>query len=238
MMGWTTKWAKGLAVPAMALALAMAPQAANAQFFGYWGYGTFRLGIYPEDVAGIVADEGMRLIGPPRLNGWVYIADAQDFRGVRHRLIIDGAYGEVLKVFTVRAIGPALRDEAPPRPRHIARAAPEPEPEVIPGIVPAPRAPRKTVAKPPKVAREAPVERRPLPPPAKSKPIAPAAPALPSPSAAAPEPAPSAPPAAAVTSAPVATPAPAVLAPAPLGDGAPAKPAAPASKDVPVAPLD
>ena len=45
MLGWLKQAVAGAA---LALGVAMAPQAAQAQFFGGWGYQTFRSGIDAE----------------------------------------------------------------------------------------------------------------------------------------------------------------------------------------------
>ena len=223
MFGWLKQAVPGAA---LALGVAMAPQAAQAQFFGGWGYQTFRSGIDAQDVADIVADEGMRLIARPRRNGHVFVADARDGRGVQRRLIIDAAYGDILKSYTLRAgTLPYLEDARPvppaliPQQRRVARAAPQSEPLVIPGIGREDSAPAvKRIAPPkPKVARRTPVEAKPSKSPVIVKELAPP-----------------------VVKAPVASATPAVAtAPAPLGDGEAKKPVLPpATPDVPVAPLD
>ena len=226
----------------VALGLALAPQAAQAQLFGYWGYQSFRSAIYPEDIADIVADEGMRLAGRPRLNGRVYVVQARDRRGAEFRLIISAQTGEILKSFEVAARSDAEDQPQPilpslPQPQRRAarpdveaepprivpsaplpqrRAARTPDPLVIPGIGREPAAPetvRKPAPRPKLVRRPVPVVSRPLPPPAVAAPPSIAAPAQAAPAHAAPP----------------------QQAVAPLGDG-PVKKPPPA--DVPVAPLD
>ena len=157
------------AIAAAAMAFCAAP--AQAQFFGFWGARSFSFpppgadAVHPSELPGIVADEGMRMVGQPYRNGQVFVVDAVDRRGWRHRLIIDAFSGDIVQSFGAGQAG------APPLPerRAVARIAP-PEPYVIPGegILPseAPLAapkPRASV-KPPALAR-APVETRPLAPP-------------------------------------------------------------------------
>ena len=234
----------------LALGLAFAPQGAQAQVFGYWGYQSFSSGVYPEDIADIVADEGLRLVGRPRLNGRVYVVQTRDGRGARFRLIISADSGEILKSFEVAARGDAeaepprvlpsaplpqrraARPEFEAEPQRIVPSAPipqrraartTPDPLVIPGVGPEPAAPaivRKPAPRPSLVRRPEPVIARPLPPPAAA-----AAP----PSAAAPAQA-----APAHAAAPQQAVAPQQAA-APLGDGPVKKPP---TADVPVAPLD
>lgn len=224
MLGWLKQAVPGAA---LALGLAAAPQAARAGFFATWGTQTFHIGIDAQDVADIVAEEGMRLIARPRLNGNVYVADARDGRGVQRRLIIDAAYGDIIKTYTLRAGAlPDFEDARPVPPalvpqRRIARAAPQSDPLVIPGIGREESAPvvRRIAPqpKPPKVARRTPVETKPSKAPVIVKELAPP-----------------------VAKAPVESAPPAVAtAPAPLGDGETKKAVVPpAAPDVPVAPLD
>ena len=169
----------------IASGLAVAP--AQAQFFGFWGARAFSNGpayapgISPGEIAGIVADEGMRLVARPYRNRNAYVVDAQDQRGWNHRLIIDAYSGQIIQSFGEGQILPP--QAAPPMPplasRPGQRLARMPEaPYVVPGIggedQPVAKPKPKPARKAPVVAR-APVESRPLDPPA-LRPMVPAAP--------------------------------------------------------------
>ena len=165
---------------------AVAP--AQAQFFGFWGARSFSNGpayapgISPGEIAGIVADEGMRMVARPYRNRNAYVVDAQDQRGWHHRLIINAYSGQIVQSFGQgQALPPQLDPSGLPlasRPDHQRLARVPEDPYVVPGI----GEEDQPVAKPkPKVSRKsqvvarAPVESRPLDPPA-LRPMVPAAP--------------------------------------------------------------
>lgn len=165
---------------------AVAP--AQAQFFGFWGARTFgngpaayAPGISPGEIAGIVADEGMRMVARPYRNRNAYVVDAQDPRGWHHRLIIDAYSGQIVQSFGQgQAVPPQYAQPEPAlavRPAQRLARVPE-APYVVPGIgpedQPVAKPKPKAAHKPPVVAR-APIESRPLDPPV-LRPVVPAAP--------------------------------------------------------------
>ena len=175
-------------VSALLFMVGSAAAPAQAQFFGFWGarafnYGppTYAPGISPGEIAGIVADEGMRMVTRPYRNRNAYVVDAQDQRGWHHRLIIDAYSGQIVQSFGQgQAVPPQIAQPEPPlasRPDHRLARVPE-APYVVPGIgaedqplaKPKPKAPRKSP-----VAGRAPIESRPLDPPA-LRPLVPAVP--------------------------------------------------------------
>jgi hypothetical protein len=98
------------ALPAAAFTLALAPGAAEAQFFArYWG-GYYELPAPPvpsatipvygalpaREVGRILAEDGLRLIAPPRRKGRTYLAEAVDPRGRHHRITLDAYDGTIL----------------------------------------------------------------------------------------------------------------------------------------------
>lgn len=231
---------------------------AQAQVFGFFGYRTFGVsaapnqGISPRDVAGIVADEGMRLVSRPHRNGNVFVADAVDQRGWEHRLIIDAYSGDIVQSF---GRGQGVPQQFAPQPlpapvappRRLARAAPS-EPYVVPGIggeeprpiKPTPKPKPKAAKKPPVLARK-PVEATPLAAPSVT-PIVPQPTFVPAEKVETPPKAEETPVAVVPPLAPAPTPAPApeaVQAPAaePSPTPVPATVERPAVNDVPVAPL-
>ena len=107
-----------------------------------------RTGILPPTaIQRRVASEGLRLIAPPRHNGRVYLAEAEDQHGKRHRLVFDAYDGRLIqnRPFTKAPKAVARRSVhepiAKPRPRPLPSEAtkspidakptapPPPEPE-------------------------------------------------------------------------------------------------------------
>jgi len=102
---------------------------AQAQIYGYWGYRTYSYPVDPYyDDAPIYApryrapalnmlspgeireslrDDGYRVIGQMQRSGRTYIVVAQDRRGQRFRLVVDGIEGEIVRSAVDRA--PPLR---------------------------------------------------------------------------------------------------------------------------------
>ena len=158
-----------IAGAAMALGVTVSTLPAQAQFFGFWGARSFAYGnpgIRPGELASIVADEGMHLVGRPYRNGNVFVVDAVDQRGWQHRLIIDAWTGDIIQSYGRGQGTPQQYAPVAPPPR-VARATPG-EPYVIPGIggderpaTPKVKPKVKAIKKPPVIARS-PVQTRPL----------------------------------------------------------------------------
>lgn len=128
------------------------------------------------EIAGIVAEEGFRLLGRPRLNGQVYLVDVKDRRGRDLRLIVDAYEGIILQSHLAAvprppgelrdrraAVPPVIEDwEAPPR-------IPAPQITPVPGgeqRATRPAEPARPKAQPRQKPATAAIENKPLPAPA------------------------------------------------------------------------
>lgn len=152
---------------AAAAVLVGASAPAQAQIYGYGGYGTYSYPAYPvepyynyeapdyapryramgmlspSEIRENLRDDGYRVIGQMQRSGRTYIVNAQDRRGQRFRLVVDGIEGEIIR---------SARLSAPPRneareydyregplggPQSGARGSVVPQaPRVVPGIGP------------------------------------------------------------------------------------------------------
>ncbi len=221
---------------------ALTPQPAQAQLFGWLGYGSIESdeAIPPQAVSRRLARQGYRLTGPLRRNGAVLLADVTDFRGQPMRLVLDASDGAILQRFLKAPPAPRSAYNAnPPYPAGPSYAPNSNYTPPAPAIVRPPSDPERTVHRPvkPKVARI------PAPQSETRDKVSPAtAPARP-------EPAPSAAQAPAAVSQPntaSAQPAPVAAPPAPQPSAPARRPAAPArnsdgpgyANGVPINPLD
>ncbi|MDH7793992.1 MULTISPECIES: hypothetical protein [unclassified Beijerinckia] len=106
---------------AAATALVGAAAPAQAQVYGYWGYGTYSYPSYPvepyynyeapdyapryramgmlspSEIRESLSDDGYRVIGPMQRSGRTYIVNAQNRRGQRFRLVVDGIEGDIIR---------------------------------------------------------------------------------------------------------------------------------------------
>ncbi|MGO9007914.1 MAG: hypothetical protein ACLQIQ_17595 [Beijerinckiaceae bacterium] len=102
-----------------AAVLAYAP--AQAQYYerpDRFSYGDYDIPgadvIYPERLAGIplgairqlAALRGLHLIATPRRKGRIYLAETEDARGIRHRLVVDAYEGHLLEDTVLGPKGP------------------------------------------------------------------------------------------------------------------------------------
>ncbi|HEV2570192.1 MAG TPA: hypothetical protein VGU72_00530 [Beijerinckiaceae bacterium] len=133
---------------------------AQSQVYGYWGYRTYSYPVDPYyDDAPIYApryrapalnmlspgeireslrDDGYRVIGQMQRSGRTYIVVAQDRRGQRFRLVVDGIEGEIVRSARLTT---QPRNEARANDYRDAPVAPPPPampsaPHVVPGIGP------------------------------------------------------------------------------------------------------
>ncbi len=129
--------AAGLSLTAVvAGGLACAP--AHAQYYerpDRFYYGDYDVPgpevIYPEGPAGIplaalrelVAQRHLHLIATPRRKGRIYLAEAEDARGIRHRLVFDAYEGRLIEDTVLGPKGPL------PNPSHVTLPKPPQRPQ-------------------------------------------------------------------------------------------------------------
>jgi len=121
---------------------------ARAQFFPFWGQPErarpVERALSPGQVRAVLAQEGARMVGRPRLRGEDIVAYGLDAGGNRKRFTLDAVTGEVLDVTVI-----ARREDRPPPGDLAPQAEPLPPPVAEPLPAPAQPAPAEAKAVPP-----------------------------------------------------------------------------------------
>ncbi len=113
-------WALALLAPLRPSALSLVASASAEPFFFFWDRPERpeperEPGLTGRQVRGILAREGVRMIGRPRLRGDEMVAFGEDRNGAQKRFILDAISGEVLDIRVIT--GPPRRSRLGERPR-------------------------------------------------------------------------------------------------------------------------
>lgn len=168
---------RSTAIGGLAAATVLAGMAvpAQAQVYGYWGYRSYSYPVSPyyddapryramnmlspSEIRESLRDDGYRVIGQMQRSGRTYVVTAQDRRGQRFRLVVDGIEGEIVR--TARLTAPSRNEARTNDYRDVPPGTPPsgadmpPAPHVVPSIGPDAGAgvePQTRPARPPREA--------------------------------------------------------------------------------------